>query len=397
MKRFIICFLFAIPLAQSLMAELPDLTGEELVDLIQLQENRIQYFQVKYRLTGGEYSEKGDLVPDVSIDCEYAHDIGKGHRYLHEKWVKEDLERKYAYDGKTGMDLSLKLPGDPGRMYGTIMPKASEVFSDQAIWKPDWSEYGFIKESDTLSSTIRNARKVEVTTEESDGEELYRVTFVATGEKEKFVDPAGRTSWFDTGGTYVAWLSPHKSFRPVKIAELRGPGGDVISFCSASDFREISPGVWLPYRLERYSVRRRRGRVIEVNTIEINEKASVVFRLEFPLGTYVEDEVAGIEYRVGLSDDFLDTTIEETVDKVHLAREGGEVDLPDYNQRQKQANDDNVPVVKEGEALSQNVSPEESDVKDSSEGHSKGIMMYLIPGFFVVLGFLFFAYYMHRR
>jgi len=314
---FLVFVLFSTVLAENLRGELPSLTREQLADVIQVQENRIQAFQVKYRLTGGEYKEtesgKRELVTDVIIDCEYAHDIGKGHKYLHEKWVKEDLEMKYAYDGKTGTKLWLKQPGDPGRMYGRIMPDPPEGLVDQAIWKPDaWSGYGFIEESDTLSSAIRNPRKVEVTTEELDGEELYRVTFVATGKKEKWVDPAGRTSWIDTSGTYVAWLSPQKSLQAVKIAELRGPGGDAISFCSASDFREISPGVWLPHRLEKSSIRRERGSLIEIDTTAINEKASVISRLEFTPGTYMKNERWGIEYRAGRG---LSTVRLETVTK----------------------------------------------------------------------------------
>lgn len=300
---FLISALFPMLLATKLRAELPSVTKEQLADLIKKEENRIQAFHIKYRLTGGEYSEKGELVPDVIIDCEYAHDIGKGHRYLYEKWVNhssgENLERKYAYDGKTGTKLSLKLPGDPGHMYGRIMPKVPDMLNDQAIWKPDfWSGYGFIEESDTVSGAIRNASKVEVTTEESDGEELYKVTFVATGGKKiKFVDSAGKAKWIETGGTYVAWLSPQKSFRTVKIERLRGWGGDVISFSSASDFREISPGIWLPYSLQRSG--RSGGRTIKIDTIAINEKASVISRLEFPPGTYMKNEEWGIEYRAG--------------------------------------------------------------------------------------------------
>ncbi len=299
---FLISALFPLLLAAKLRAGLPSVTQEQLADLIKKEENRIHAFHIKYRLTGGEYSEKGELVPDVIIDCEYAHDIGKGHRYLHEKWVNhssgEDLERKYAHDGKTGTKLSLKLPGDPGHMYGRIMPNPPEDLVDQAIWKPDfWSGYGFIKESDTLSSAIRNARRIEVTIEESVGEELYRVTFVARGKKEKFVDPAGRTRWIDTGGTYVAWLSPHMNFRPMKISRLRGWGGDVISFSSASDFREISPEIWLPYSLQRSG--KSRGRTIKIDTIATNEKASVPSRLEFPPGTYMKNEKWGIEYQAG--------------------------------------------------------------------------------------------------
>ena len=204
---FLISVLFPTLLATNLRAELPSVTREQLADLLELEESRIQAFHVEYRLTQGDYSETGELVPDVIIDCEYAHDIVKGHRYLHEKWVKQDLERKYAYDGKTGTRLSLKLPGDPGYTYGRIMPKVPEMLNDQAIWKPDWSEYGFIQDYDRLSTAVRKARKVEVTSEELNGEEVYRVGFIAIGVKEKLTDARyGKTVWINKNKEYIAWL-----------------------------------------------------------------------------------------------------------------------------------------------------------------------------------------------
>ena len=302
---FLISVLFPTLLATNLRAELPSVTREQLADLLELEESRIQAFHVEYRLTQGDYSETGELVPDVIIDCEYAHDIGKGHRYLHEKWVKDDLERKYAYDGKKGTKLSLKLPGDPGHTYGRIMPKVPEMLNDQAIWKPDWSEYGFIQGYDRLSTAVRKARKVEVTSEELNGEEVYRVGFIATGEKEKLTDPrSGKTVWITKTDEYIAWLSPNKNLRPLKIAELTlnmvgVPNGQLKYMCIASDFRQINPGIWVPYRLERSSIQRRKGRVIEVNTFAINEQVLVPSRLKFPPGTYMKNEKWGIEYRAG--------------------------------------------------------------------------------------------------
>ena len=302
MKNLRICLVLCLLSLGSVAAELPNITGKELADLIKLQENRIQSFQVKFRLNAGKYSEKGELVPGVIIDCEYARDISKEHRFFHEIWVKEDIDRKYAFDGKTGTNLTLKLPDEPGRIYGKIMPEVPEKFSDRAFWKPDWSGYGFYIEGyDTLSSAIRNALKVEVITEKSNGDELYKVMFevaAATGEKIKFVDKDGATKCTDFGNTYVAWLSPQMGFQAVKIEALNGWRGKTHYVCSASDFREISPGIWFPYRIERYSSRRSRSSLIEIDEIAINEKASVVSRLEFPPGTHVEDEIAGIDYRV---------------------------------------------------------------------------------------------------
>ena len=306
MKNLKICLVLCLLPLGSVVAGLSDITSEKLADLIQQQDNRLRAFQVKYRLTQGKYSETGEFVPDVIIDCEFGHDIRKGHRYLHEKWVSnssgEELERKYAYDGKTGTKLSLKQPDSRGLMFGKVMAKVPEMLDDQAIWKPEWAGYGFIREYgyDTLSSAIRNALKVEVTTEKSDGDELYKVRFeVATGEKIKFVDSDGATKWADLGETFVAWLSPEKGFRPVKIAKLSRGGSVVSGSCTASDFRQIGPGLWFPYRLERSSTNRGRGRVITVEDVAINNDAPVTSRLKFPPETHVTNEIWQIKYRVG--------------------------------------------------------------------------------------------------
>jgi hypothetical protein len=305
MRSFRIYFLLSALLPTlfvvKLFAELPDITQEQLSNSIMKGEDQIEAFHIKYRLTQGEYSETGELVPDVIIDCIYAHNIGKGHKYLHEKWVKDDLERKYTYDGKKGLKLILKQPDDPGHVYGRIMPKIPDRLDGQAMWKPDlWSGYGFIEGYDLLSNAIRYAGIFEITTEEIDKEELYKASFeVATGEMIKFNDSAGKTRWIEKTNTYIAWFSPQKSFRPVKIARLSGIGGEVRYICNASDFREVNLGILIPYRLERKSIKRRKGRIIEIDTIMINENVSVPSQLEFPPGTYMKNEKWGIEYRAG--------------------------------------------------------------------------------------------------
>lgn len=305
MKNLKICLvLYLLPLG-SVAAGLPEVTSEKLADLMRQQDNRLRAFRVKYRLTQGQYAQTGELVPDVIIDCEFGHDIRKGHRYLHEKWVsnsrEEELDREYAYDGKTGTKLSLKQPGSQGLMFGTVMPKVPEMLDDQAIWKPEWAGYGFLREYGhyTLSGAIRNAKTVTVASEEFDGRQVYKVDFVLTGEKDKFVDRTGKTRWFTNDGTFVAWLSPEKGFRPVKIAELIRGGSVVSGSCSASDFRQVGPGLWFPYRLERSSAKRGRGRVITVEDVAINNDVSVTSRLKFPPNTRVTNETWQVKYRVG--------------------------------------------------------------------------------------------------
>jgi len=305
MKNLKICLVLCLLPLGSVAAGLPDITREKLADLLQQQDNRLRAFRVKYRLTQGKYSETGEFVPDVIIDCEFGHDIRKGHRYLHEKWVRnsreEELEREYAYDGKTGTKLSLKQPGSQGLMFGTVMAKVPEMLDDQAIWKPEWAGYGLIREYGhyTLSSAIRNAKTVTVASEELDGKQVYKVDFVLTGEKDKFVDHTGKTRWFTKDGFFVAWIAPEKGCQPMKIESLNSKGGDVISSCSASDFRQGGPTLWFPYRLERSSANRGRGRVITVEDVSINNDTSVTSRLEFPPETVVTNEIWQARYRVG--------------------------------------------------------------------------------------------------
>ncbi len=291
MKRIMMCLLLCISLPHTSRAELPGLTAQELADLIQQQESHIKAFQIKYRLTQGEYSEDGNLVPDVIIDCEYAHNIARGQRYLHETWAKEDLERKYAYDGRIGTMLALKTPGAPERIEGTVMANVPRNLADQAIWKPEWFTYAFIEESNILSDVIRKSDQVDIATQERQGE-VYKVTFTATGWNREEIDlPDGTTRWVDTGDTYAAWLAPRKGYLPVKIVQMRGPGGDVLYTCTASDFREITPGTWFPYRLERSRTGQQRTRIIDVNAVAVNNEASVISRLEFPPGTHTTYEL----------------------------------------------------------------------------------------------------------
>jgi len=296
-------WLFVCMLALSkVVAGSQDVTQEKLANLIQVQDDRLRAFQVKYRLTQGEYSEDGELMPDVVIDCGFGHDITKGHRYLHEKWVNhssgDDLEREYSYDGKRGMSLTLKQPGDPGRTYGRIIRGPPDY---KAICKPEWAGYGFIREYgyETLSSAIKNAKSAKITSELLDGEPVYRVEFVLKGEKERLVDPSGKTRWFTKDGTFIAWLSPEKGYRPVRIDRLVRGGSAVSGSCAASDFRQVNPGIWFPYRLERSGSNRNDGRLIVADTIAINEEAAVPSRLEFPPYTHVTNEIWQIKYQVG--------------------------------------------------------------------------------------------------
>jgi hypothetical protein len=250
-------------------------------------------------LSHGHYSEDGEFEADLTFDCEYAHDIGKNHRYLHEKWLNRPMgkeqERKYAYDGRRGTELTIKLPDDPGRMYGRILAQVPETLESHSIWQPELWGYGFIAGCYSLSNTIKNAGSIEITTDTLNGEQVYRVSFVVIGEKFQVVDSSGKMRWTGKNASYVVWLLPGKAFLPAKIENVHPLDGSVNSSCEASDFRQIVDGLWLPFVLERTSSSG--SRRIAIETIAINEKASVISRLDFPPGTTVKNETLwGLEY-----------------------------------------------------------------------------------------------------
>lgn len=299
--HFYICFFFLFSglFAVESFGELPALDRERLVELLQKQEDRIQSYQVKYRLSHGHYSDDGEFEADLNFDCEYAHDIGKNHRYLHEKWLNQPIgkeqERKYAYDGRSGTELTIKLPDDPGRMYGRLLGQVPEILETHSIWQPELWGYGFIAGCYSLSNTIKNSESIEITTETLNGEQAYRVSFVVIGEKIKVRDQSGKMRKINETDSYAVWLLPEKNFLPARIERLRGEHGDAINACEVSDFRQIAEGLWLPFVLERTS--RSGSRRIAIETIAINEKASVISRLDFPPGTKVTNETLwGLEY-----------------------------------------------------------------------------------------------------
>jgi len=183
-------------------------------------------------------------------------------------------------------------------MYGYITGNIPDMFNDEAFWKPECSTYGFLGACDSLSAAIKNDDKTEVISEKYNNDQVYKVTFsIATGKSEFTHPKTGKIIVIETGVYYIAWLLPKKSFMPVKIARLRSNNGEETYACFASDFREVEKDIWLPFHLERLKPRRNRSRIIEVSSFKINQNASVIYQLEFPPGTYVEDKVAGLRYK----------------------------------------------------------------------------------------------------
>lgn len=303
-KKIVAALLICFWACHSVFAQLPDITKEDLVQKIRSEENKISAYNIKYKLSGSfepDEKDKEKLVPKVVIEFEYANNISKGHMYLHEKWLsmadKQELERKYAYDGRTGTRLTLKQPGDPNRMYGYITSTIPDAFNDEALWKPILSTYEYIGTNDSLSVAIEKDVNAKVVPDEFNGEQVYKVTFSVAQPDMEIINPqTGEKHIIKPRGNYAALLSPEKSFRPVKIAEFDAFHSEV-GVCLASDFREIMPGIWLPWKFERFSREEQNPHyVINVDSITLNENANVISSIKFPENTRVRDERTGMRY-----------------------------------------------------------------------------------------------------
>ncbi|MCK5097350.1 MAG: hypothetical protein KAR45_04565 [Desulfobacteraceae bacterium] len=327
------------------IAVLPDIDMSELVSLVEIQENKIQSYQVKYLLQNGKLTDENELEVDLSIECEYGYDMSQGHHYLHHKWLNlingEEVESKFSFDGKTGMLLNLKMPGSPGNTFGRIASNAPTEIANQTSSMPLWNNCGYFLHynSSTLSEALKMAKNVKIETDEGN---TYKVIFSLTGEKDSFKHPeTGKTITFTKDGNFVVWLSERYGFMPLNIAKLNGPldrGGKISEHTELSDFREIADGLWLPHKIDMKTVAGTLGSSMTIKDVLLNEDAKVISKLQFPPKTYVKDEVLGIEYQVGLSDVFIDSEIDQAVETIDSIKKSDNVDIPDFNRKSDNIN-----------------------------------------------------------
>ena len=103
------------------------------------------------------------------------------------------------------------------------------------------------------------------------------------------------------------WLAPDRNDLPVRIdrlhdldlAELRGVPYVIER---QSDFREVDPGLWFPFRSRRYQVFSDKAPLVietRVESVAFNGCAAVPDRVEVPAGTHVSDAVLGLTYQRG--------------------------------------------------------------------------------------------------
>ena len=91
---------------------------QEMSDLIELRDNKLLRYQVAYQTHIHRHEDA-----QIRKECEYAHDLGQSHKYLHENWIEPDdgINAKYAFSGDIGTTLILDQPDSRGRMWGGML------------------------------------------------------------------------------------------------------------------------------------------------------------------------------------------------------------------------------------------------------------------------------------
>ena len=111
-------------------------------------------------------------------------------------------------------------------------------------------------------------------------------------------------------------LDPGTGYMPT-LYEQRGPNGEIGLQYIFSDYREVSPGLWLPFsgsRLRRIRRSQKQGMLLEKVTVrEVRVNVPVPdeeLEIVFPPGTDVDDRVSGVYYTIGEAEDFDDVALE---------------------------------------------------------------------------------------
>jgi hypothetical protein len=110
-------------------------------------------------------------------------------------------------------------------------------------------------------------------------------------------------------GVDKMWLAPSEGYGLRKREMTYGPETPLKLRITNRKWREVSSGIWLPYESVRDDLGRPddpdyHGRVIVRSTLTMKQLRvnrdlpAGMFRLQFPIGTRVQDELKGIVYRV---------------------------------------------------------------------------------------------------
>ena len=313
-----VCSLLTLTLVLSqAYASLPPLTRSELADLVLSYQSRIDRIRVKYTATYGSLKDnqvsKGLFIPDSPqfiVNLDSASDFDKGIEYLREEQADE-VDYECSFDGKTGMQLT-RLPSI--RLTGRIMARKPRKLKPEGTdrWRAEEAAYRPIEEHD-LATIIRDAKNLKIEFDHIDGQPCYKVTLLFS--TKRIIEVKGKQKVGELPRFYRLWLAPEFNMLPVRFERLRQNKDDPFKINldeqpsvirQQSDFREVAPGIWFPFHwkyIHTWRDHKPAAVQVDVNTVAVNQDAVIPSRVSFPRGVFVIDEIKGLKYRVGLSDE----------------------------------------------------------------------------------------------
>ncbi len=220
----------------------------------------------------------------------------KSDRFLKDRHVTRNkpgkpIQTVFAWDLQTYMQYS------PGRDEGRIDSRPDKQYGDVAD-----------KNDPFLSACL-------LSPPEPDGkgiDDWSLVSWLRGGEVHKELDEIDgrRCCVVDrkrVNGTLLAraWLDVERSLAPVKFQRFEFDRPEVMMECHATDFVELAGNgrtIWLPMRVDETihhdgGVVLKKSTSVDRNATRINPKLSdESFRIEFPDGTMVDDEITKTRY-----------------------------------------------------------------------------------------------------
>lgn len=310
----------------------PDRTAAELADEVEARQAPVRRLQVRYQLWYGKAEGLGDpaqpylissagyekYVAEVlsrkfvplseapGVTAESALDFVTGGQYLLERVEAEPggppRTSQFLFDGQRGVSLQPD-PNDPKGHFAELLagPPRALLPGEGGYPRPELVTYLPV-DGRRLAPALREAEKVEVVPEECDGEGAYRVTLL-----ERRPAPSGAPNGRTTPALHRLWVAPGRNFLPVRIERLHTLGfpelqGAPYAVERPSDFREVRPGLWFPFRSLHYLIWSDKAPLLietRVDSVALNEEAVLPARIALPAGTQVTDAVLGLTYRRG--------------------------------------------------------------------------------------------------
>ena len=259
----------------------------------------------------------------------YAKDLIKGDEFLSEETFTNGSSRMEVDLVHDDIGSALLSVDDTAhRWQGRLMEGPPSAFRKgwQGHWRPSDALYWGVLRRDLLF-LLKSAKKSSFSIEFVRGQSTVCATFLYEASSGALAPNESRSTDAPVLRTMKVWLAPKLGYLPVKLEELAG--GDGATFGTSIsmerdylDFRECSPGLWFPTRVVSSTIfpDRIKSFEVKIEKIQFNDTSDIPQKIDFPVGTYVEDLRTNTTYVEGPHSKTIDSDLKAEVSKLrHLS------------------------------------------------------------------------------